>query len=61
MSYTNGGTHYNRQIGTAPYRSAGSAGINWSAGGTSYTYSNISVDVCDNNGGWHCGKPQGVG
>ena len=58
MSYTNAGIHHNRQIGTAPYRSAGSTGINWSASGTS---TNISIDVCDNNGGWHCGKPQSVG
>lgn len=61
VSYTNAATHYNRQIGNAPYRSASNTGINWSASGKSYTYSNIAVDVCDNSGGWHCGTPKRVG
>ena len=57
LSYTNGLSSHNDQIGKAPYFKT--AGVNVSHGSDFATYGNIRVDVCESYNGWRCGKALG--
>jgi hypothetical protein len=60
-SYMVGTACYNPQIASAGYAKSGSTGVNWSTDSDFFSFGYITVDVCDNHGGWHCGTAQGPG
>ena len=60
-SYKVGTACYDPKIGTAGYSKTGNVSVNWSTDSDFFTFGYITVDVCDNHQGWHCGTAQGPG
>jgi hypothetical protein len=60
-SYKVGTACYDPKIGTAGYSKTKNTSINWSTDNALFSFGYITVDVCDNHGGWHCGTAMGPG
>lgn len=61
VSYTYAGGGYDPRVGKASYSPSANVKVHWNTESELFQYGNITVDVCDNHHGWHCGKPQGPG